>query len=81
MSLKTAKVGLVHVVSLNDLLEEIDMAGLSHKDIVSFIKKLDDGMKDWDATEELYLYFEKLHKENMKENSNSFKDGKYQNGA
>jgi hypothetical protein len=81
MSLKSAKVGFIHEVSLKDILVEIDLYNFSHKDIISFIKKLDVNMEDWDATEELYLYFEKLHKENMEENPNSFKDGKYQNGA
>jgi hypothetical protein len=67
MSLES-KIDLTFDISLNELAGQIVLNGLNHEDIIRLIKKLDENINSWDATEKLYNHFAKLHEEYLKEN-------------
>ena len=61
------KLEFVQKLTLGQISENIQDSGINHSDIIAFIKQLDIGMEDWDATEKLYVYFAKQHEEYIKE--------------
>lgn len=66
MTLKT-KIDICHIMHLGDIVTELQYSEISNEDRILFIKKIDEGMDSWGATETLYNYFLKLHKQYLKE--------------